>query len=203
MQASAAYAANCLAESLRANLSDAGMTVWQQQTPASPLHAGSGPFGRHLRKFDAKCAAYPAGARAAYLLSLAMRCARRETLRLAVFLCTTLRCAARIITGSASLNAVIAVFRSPAAIASSTLRTDLRSKERRVLLTSVLRAILRVALRAELVLAMGLSLATGAGGWKVRQSDRSMQENAAAKKLAATGEAYSKAPYGRQRPSIM
>jgi len=37
-------------------------------------------------------------------------------------------------TGSASLNAVVAALRSPLAIASSTLRTELRSSERRVLL---------------------------------------------------------------------
>src|ERR1700692_3124510 len=90
----------------------------------------------------------------AYLPSLAMRWARRETLRLAVRLWTTLRCAARMITGSAALNAAIAALGSPLAIASSTLCTELRSSERRVLLISVLRAILRVALRAELVLAM-------------------------------------------------
>src|ERR1700674_3790904 len=91
---------------------------------------------------------------AAYLSSLAIRWARRETLRLALFLCTTPRWAARMIAGSASLNAVKAALRSPLAIASSILRTELRSSERRVLLTSVRRAILRVALRAELVLAM-------------------------------------------------
>src|SRR5450432_119387 len=102
-------------------------------------------------------------------------------------------------TGSLSLNAVNAALRSPLAIASSTLRTDLRSRERRVLLTSVRRAILRVALRAELVLAMSLSLTTGACGGKVRQCVRALQERAAARRLAATGEAYSKAPRGRQR----
>ena len=66
------------------------------------------------------------------------------------------------ITGSAALNAAVAAFASPVAIASSTLRTELRSTLRRALLISVLRAILRVAFLAELVLAMDLSLATGA-----------------------------------------
>src|SRR5881398_1094403 len=67
-------------------------------------------------------------------------------------------CAERIITGSASLSAASALLRSPAEIASSTLRTKLRMRERRALLISVRRAILRVALRAELVLAMRLAL---------------------------------------------
>src|ERR1700704_6005400 len=58
------------------------------------------------------------------------------------------------ITGSASLSAARARLRSPVAIASSTLRTKLRNFERRLLLISVRRAILRVALRAEVVLAM-------------------------------------------------
>src|SRR5262245_3980660 len=57
-------------------------------------------------------------------------------------------------TGSAAFRAASACVRSPAAMASSTLRTKLRSFERRPLLISVRRAILRVALRAELVLAM-------------------------------------------------
>src|SRR5207344_2774701 len=58
------------------------------------------------------------------------------------------------ITGSASFRAASAWARSPLAIASSTLRTKPRIFERRPLLISVRRAILRVALRAELVLAM-------------------------------------------------
>jgi hypothetical protein len=58
------------------------------------------------------------------------------------------------ITGSASFRAASAWARSPLAIASSTLRTQPRIFERRPLLISVRRAILRVALRAELVLAM-------------------------------------------------
>src|ERR1700737_2448205 len=71
-------------------------------------------------------------------------------------------CAERIITGSASLSAASALLRSPAEIASSTLRTKLRNSERRPLLISVRRAILRVALRAELVLAMPLARFQGA-----------------------------------------
>ena len=68
------------------------------------------------------------------------------------------------IAGSASLNAARAAVRSPEAIASSILRTEPRSSERRALLTSVRRAILRVALRADVVLAMKLSLARPLGG---------------------------------------
>ena len=60
-----------------------------------------------------------------------------------------------------------AALRLPPAIASSTLRTKLRSCERRALLISVRRAIWRTALRAEVVLGMamlvcGLPLAPGA-----------------------------------------
>ena len=48
------------------------------------------------------------------LASLATRAVRRETLRLAAFLCTTPFCTERMITGSASLRAATAVARSPA-----------------------------------------------------------------------------------------
>ena len=91
-----------------------------------------------------------------------MRCASRDTFRLALFLCTTPRCAARMMTGSAALNAATAAWRSPLLIASSTLRIEFRSTERRALLISVRRAITRVALRADLVLAINLSFAAGA-----------------------------------------
>ena len=86
--------------------------------------------------------------------SFATRWDRRETLRLAALGCTMPFCAERMITGSASFKAASAWARSPLAIASSTLRTKPRIFERRPLLISVRRAILRVALRAELVLAM-------------------------------------------------
>src|SRR5579885_495978 len=58
------------------------------------------------------------------------------------------------ITGSAAFNAAAAAVLSPEAIASSTLRTELRRTARRALFTSVRRAITRVALRADLVLAI-------------------------------------------------
>ena len=51
-------------------------------------------------------------------------------------------------------KAAVAAVLSPEASASSTLRTKLRTRERRDLLTSVRRAILRVAFLAEEVLAM-------------------------------------------------
>src|SRR5665213_3611764 len=97
------------------------------------------------------------------------------------------------IAGSASLIADNAALRSPEAIASSTLRTELRSSVRRALLTSVLRAILRVALRAELVLAMSLSLRLALFGGQARPSDRTLQEKCGGDKARCHGEAYSKA----------
>src|SRR6478736_9631982 len=63
-------------------------------------------------------------------------------------------CAARMISGSAALSAASAAALSPEAIASSTLRTEVRMRERRAVLISVRRAITRVALRAEDVLAI-------------------------------------------------
>src|SRR5262245_45081092 len=62
--------------------------------------------------------------------------------------------AARMMTGSASLSAAWARVRSPVAIASSILTTAVRKRERRALLMIVRRAIWRVALRVELVLAI-------------------------------------------------
>ena len=64
--------------------------------------------------------------------------------------------AGAMITGSAAFRATVAAARSPLVIASSTLRTEPRRAERRALLTSVRRAIWRVALRADLVLAIRL-----------------------------------------------
>src|SRR5262245_2585747 len=65
-------------------------------------------------------------------------------------------CAARMMIGSASLSAASAALRLPPVIASSTLRTKPRNCERRDLLISVRRAILRTALRAEGVLGMAM-----------------------------------------------
>src|SRR5262249_5171555 len=81
-------------------------------------------------------------------------------------------CAERMITGSASRKAASAFPRSPAAMASSTLRTQLRIFERRALLIAVRRAILRAALRAETVLAMLYYL--GSCDLKHCSRDRSM-----------------------------
>src|SRR3989440_11211724 len=61
------------------------------------------------------------------------------------------------IAGSACLKASSALLRSPLAIASSTLPTNVRSRERRALLTAVRRAILRGAFLADDVLAISLS----------------------------------------------
>jgi hypothetical protein len=92
--------------------------------------------------------------RAQDLPSAAIRCARRETLRCAALRCTTFFCAARMMTGSASAMAASARDRSPAVIASSTLRTAPRSRERRALLTIVRRTLWRAAFLADFVLAM-------------------------------------------------
>src|SRR5262245_5748569 len=62
--------------------------------------------------------------------------------------------AARMMTGSPSASAAWARPRSPVAMASSIFTTAVRRRERRALLTRVRRAIWRVALRAELVLAI-------------------------------------------------
>src|SRR5436190_9072663 len=58
------------------------------------------------------------------------------------------------IWGPATFRAAAAAALSPEAIASSTLRTEVRMRERRAMLISVRRAITRVALRAEEVLAI-------------------------------------------------
>ncbi len=90
------------------------------------------------------------------LPSAAMRWASRETLRRAALRCTTFFCAERIMTGSASAIAATARDRSPAVNASSTLRTTVRRRERRALLTTVRRTLCRAAFLADFVLAMVL-----------------------------------------------
>src|ERR1700722_11279635 len=92
--------------------------------------------------------------RASYFASLAIRCARRDTFRRAALRCMMFFCAARMIAGSASAIAVVARVRSPEAIASSTLRTAVRTRERRALLTAVRRTAWRAAFLADLVLAI-------------------------------------------------
>src|SRR6185437_1046048 len=61
---------------------------------------------------------------------------------------------ARMMAGSASAMAACAAVRLPVAMASSTLRTALRRRERRALLITVRRAIWRAAFLADFVLAM-------------------------------------------------
>src|SRR5208282_4351481 len=90
----------------------------------------------------------------AAFVSAFTRAVRRETLRDAVFLWITPRCAARITTGATVCKTSAATFASPAAIASSTLRTKVRSRLRRARFTAVRRAIFRTAFLAELVLAI-------------------------------------------------
>src|SRR5262249_60334396 len=98
--------------------------------------------------------------------------------------------------GAAFSGAGSAAARSPVAIASSTLRTKLRIFERRALLISVRRAILRVALRAELVLAMPVLI--------LRAIARpvhaiSQKASAAARASPPTRAAYSGPAWERQR----
>src|SRR5262249_40030662 len=90
--------------------------------------------------------------------SVFTRAARREILRDTVLACRTPLLAARASSGCAARKASLALAASPAASASSTWRTKVRTRERRALLTSVRRAILRVAFFAEVVLAMDASL---------------------------------------------
>src|SRR6476661_2443862 len=99
------------------------------------------------------------------------------------------------IAGSASLKAVSAALRSPLAIASSTRRTEPRRAERRDLLTSVRRAIWRVALRADLVLAMSYSF-IGACSGKPAQICRICKEKEGGESFAATARLIGKAAAG-------
>src|SRR5262249_28951837 len=89
-----------------------------------------------------------------FFSSLAIWCESRDTFRCAELRCTMPFCAARIKAGSASAMATDARLRSPAAIASSTLRIAERMRERRDLLMTVRRAACRAAFRADLVLAI-------------------------------------------------
>src|SRR5579871_2535804 len=96
---------------------------------------------------------------------LAIRWVSLETLRLAVFLWMTPVRAARNKEGSAATKAACAADLSPLAIAASTLRSDVRIRERRALFISVRRAILRVAFLADLVLAIVPFLDVGVRRW--------------------------------------
>src|SRR5262249_53123945 len=87
------------------------------------------------------------------------RFARRETLRDADLRWTMPFCAVRTMTGSASFNAARADSLFPEAIASSTLRTELRRRLRRVLLAAVRRAGWRAAFFADFVFVLTGSLA--------------------------------------------
>src|SRR4029078_761468 len=86
------------------------------------------------------------------------RFARRETLRDAVLRWSIPFCAVRTMIGSASFNAAASVSFLPESIASSTLRTELRMRLRRVLLAVVRRDVWRTAFFADFVLGMMLSL---------------------------------------------
>src|SRR5690606_32272313 len=83
-----------------------------------------------------------------------IRCARREIFRAAVFLCITPFWVLAMMSGWAVLRASAAAALSPDAIASSTLRTKVRTRVRRALLTSVRFTAWRAAFLAELVFAI-------------------------------------------------
>src|SRR5690606_38922756 len=91
--------------------------------------------------------------------SALMRCARREIFRLAMFLWNTPLPAARCSSGWAARSAAAAASLSPVAIASSTLRRKVRTRERRAMLVLVRDSILRTALMAEGVFAMSFLVA--------------------------------------------
>lgn len=90
-----------------------------------------------------------------YALIDLMRDARREILRDTVDLCATPFVTERCNSGCAARSASAAADLSPAAIASSTLRTKERTRERRALFTAVRLAILRTIFFADEVFAMG------------------------------------------------
>src|SRR5205814_5487628 len=92
------------------------------------------------------------------------RAARRETLREPVFLWTTPLVTARISSDCAFTKASLAAAASPPASASSNLRRKVRTRERRAVLTSVRRAILRTAFLEPGVLAILEALQTYAPG---------------------------------------
>src|SRR5690348_9146671 len=98
------------------------------------------------------------------------------------------------ISGSAAFSAASAADLSPEAIASSTLRTEERMRERRAVLMSVRRAITRVALRAEDVLAIGpVSVAS-----RARPRSKALK-NKGRRSLPPVGQAYRGACGRRQR----
>lgn len=131
--------------------------------------------------------------RVPHLPSFATCAVSRETFRLAVALCITPFCAARIISGSAARSAAKALAASPAAMASSTLRTKVRIRERRALLTCVRRAILRVAFLADVVLA--IRVPSRLFRWRSRQQNRRGRKP----KAPLCARAYSQQRNGRQR----
>src|ERR1700685_3011125 len=113
------------ADTIRAILCRYSVTV-AQQIDGNPLFGSPAQAGSHWNE----------QARDYFFSSLAMRCASRETFRRAALRCTIFFCAARMIAGSASAMALSACERSPAAIASSSLRMDERKRGRRALLTT-------------------------------------------------------------------
>src|SRR4051794_18294317 len=100
------------------------------------------------------------------------------------------------ISGSAAFNAAAAAALSPEAIASSTLRTVVRMRERRAVLMSVRRAMTRVALRAEDVLA--IDFVSGCEP-PMRPAFSSAEKQGAAISSPPVGQAYKDLRVERQR----
>src|SRR5262249_42508666 len=109
--------------------------------------------------------------------------------------------AARMSAGSAATRAACAEALLPLAIASSTLRSELRMRERRPLFTAVRRAILRVAFLADLVLAIDPSVELRPRlQIKRRRRPRKKQRR---RDRRRDGTAYSGVAGGRQRQELL
>src|SRR4029077_18094204 len=117
------------------------------------------------------------------------RFARRETLRDAVLRWSIPFCAVRTMIGSASFKAARAASFLPEAIASSTLRTELRMRLRRVLLAVVRRDVWRTAFFADFVLALM---------WYLDRAFVSRTERHRAKNQADEAVLYNECFQGRQ-----
>src|SRR6187551_3341933 len=108
-------------------------------------------------------------------------------------------CAARMMAGSARFIASVALLRSPEAIASSTLRIEFLSVVRRDLLISVLRAIWRVALRADFVFAITHSFKERCPNDRFRRCNADWSENSERKARFPRPAAYREPRRVRQR----
>lgn len=109
--------------------------------------------------------------------------------------------AARMRAGSAATRAACAETLLPLVIASSTLRSELRMRERRALFTAVRRAILRVAFLADLVLAIDPSVELRPRPQIKRRRRRRKKQRRRDRRRDGT--AYSGVAQGRQRQELL